>query len=304
MVGFVAYISRFPTTNMKSVTVYKHAVALRQNGVPVAEIAQQLGVKRMTIYRWIKGVRYLGLREFERRKRECKRKRKRRNLDAVTTKLILRIRRNYGWCGQKIRFWLRKEYGRQVGLASVYRTLNKHLVLRKKWKKNDYTRGRVPKAEKRRHVGESDTVELGELFAYTTIDTFTREADVQVGVSLEAKIGKECIAKTAEIMGGFIVWQSDGGPEFKAECHDEIVLHCKRHRTARAYKKNEQAHIESFNRTLRKQCVGHHKYRKEDKALLEAQIKKFVDFYNNVQPHLSLSMMSPSQYSDQLSHLR
>lgn len=300
----MAHVSHLLLPHMRNVTIYKHAVALHQNGVPVADIAQQLGVNRMTIYRWIKGVRYLGLREFEKRKKECKRNRKRRSVDAVTTKLILKIRREYGWCGQKIRFWLRKEYDRNVSLASVYRVLNKHLVLRKKWKKNDYTRGRVPKAEKRRHVGQSDTVDLGELFAYTTIDTFTREADVQVGESLEAAEGQRCLAKTAEIMGGFVIWQSDGGSEFKAECHDEILLHCKRHRTARAYKKNEQAHIESFNRTLRKQCTGHHKYRKEDRAILEEQIRKFVDFYNNVQPHLSLSMMSPSQYSDQLSHLR
>ena len=300
----MAHVSHLPPPYMKNVTIYNHAVALHQNGVRVAEIAQQLGMNRMTIYRWIKGVRYLGLREFERRKRECKRRRKCRSLDAVTTKLILRIRREYGWCGQKIRFWLRKEYGRQVGLASVYRTLSKHMVLRKKWKKNDYTRGHVPKAEKRRHVGQSDTVDLGDLFAYTTIDTFTREADVQVGESLAAAEGKRCLAKTAGVLGGFVIWQSDGGPEFKAECHDEILLHAKRHRYARAYKKNEQSFIESFNRTLRKQCVGHHKYRRADREVLEEQIRKFLDLYNNVQPHLSLSMMSPSQFSEHLSHLR
>ena len=289
---------------MENVTLYKHALALRGAGMRVPAIARLIGKDRATVYRWFRGIRYQGLREFERRKKECKRRRRRRNLDAVTTKLILKIRREYGWCGQKIRFWLRKEYGRSVSLASVYRTLAKHFVLRKKWKKNDYTRGKVPKAKKRRHVGESDTVDLGDLFAYTTIDTFTREADVQVGESLAAEEGKKCIARTAERVGGFIIWQSDGGPEFKAECHEEIRMHCKRHRTARAYKKNEQAHIESFNRTLRKQCVGHHKYRKQDRHILEEQIRKFLDLYNNVQPHLSLSMMSPSQYADHLSHLR
>jgi len=289
---------------MKNVSIYKHAFALRQNGIPVASIAQQLGVKRMTVYRWMKGVRYQGLRAFERRMKECKRHRKRRSVDAITAKLILRIRREYGWCGQKVRFWLRKEYGRNVSLASVYRTLGKHMELRKKWKKNDYTRGRVPKAEHRRHVGQSDTVDLGELFAYTTIDTFTREADVQVGESLEAVEGQRCIRSTAARLGGFVIWQSDGGSEFKAECHQEILLHSKRHRYARAYKKNEQSFIESFNRTFRKQCVGHHKYRKQDKPVLEEQIRKFLDLYNNVQPHLSLSMMSPSQFSSHLSHLR
>lgn len=288
---------------MENVTVYKHALALRGSGVNPTKIARLLGKDRSTIYRWLRGIRYQGLREFERRKKECKRRRKRRNLDAVTTKLILKIRREYGWCGQKIRFWMRKEYGRNVGLTSVYRTLGKHFVLRKKWKKNDYTRGRVPKAEKRRHVGQSDTVDLGGLFAFTTIDTFTREADVQIGESLAAIEGQRCIRSTAARLGGFIVWQSDGGPEFKAECHEEILRHCKRHRTARAYKKNEQAHIESFNRTLRKQCVGHHKYRKEDREILEKQIRQFLHLYNDVQPHLSLSMMSPSQFADQLSHL-
>lgn len=300
----MARFSHLLLPHMKSVTIYKHAFALRQSGISVADIAEQLGVRRMTIYRWLKGIRYQGLREFERRMKDCKRRRKRKNLDAVTTKLILRIRREYGWCGQKIRFWLRKEYGRNVGLASVYRTLGRHMVLRKKWKKNDYTRGRVPKAKKRRDLGESDTVDLGELFAFTTIDTFTREGDVQIGESLAAEEGKKCIARTAGRMGGFVIWQSDGGPEFKAECHEELMLHCKRHRTARAYKKNEQAHIESFNRTLRKQCVGHHKYRKEDREILEQKIRDFLDLYNNVQPHLSLSMMSPSQFADHLSHLR
>jgi transposase InsO family protein len=288
---------------MENVTIYKHALALRGSGMRVPAIAALLGKDRATIYRWFHGVRYQGLCEFERRKRECKRRRRRRSLDAVTTKLILKIRREYGWCGQKIRFWLRKEYGKNVGLSSVYRTLNKHFVLRKKWKKNDYTRGKVPKAAKRRDVGESDTVDLGELFAYTTIDTFTREADVQVGVSLAASEGQRCIRSTAARLGGFVIWQSDGGPEFKAECHQEILLHSKRHRYARAYKKNEQAHIESFNRTLRKQCTGHHKYRKQDKQLLEEQIRKFLHLYNDVQPHLSLSMMSPSQFAHQLSHL-
>ena len=289
---------------MENVTIYKHAFALRQNGVSVAAIAQQLDVNRMTIYRWLKGVRYQGLREFERRKKECKRNRKRKSVDAVTAKLILKIRREYGWCGQKIRFWLRREYGRNVSLASVYRTLGKHIVLRKKWKKNDYTRGRVPKAAHRRHVGQSDTVDLGGLFAYTTIDTFTREADVQVGDSLAASEGQRGLRNTAALLGGFVIWQSDGGHEFKAECHEEILLHSKRHRYARAYKKNEQSFIESFNRTLRKQCTGHHKYRKEDRPILEEQIRKFLNIYNNVQPHLSLSMMSPSQFADHLSHLR
>jgi IS30 family transposase len=117
---------------MENVTISKHALAPRESGVSVPAIAARLGRDRATIYRWLRSNLYQDLREFERRRKQCKRRRKRRSLDAVTTKLILRTRRQYGWCGQKIRFWLRKEYGRNVGLASVYRTLNKHMILRKK----------------------------------------------------------------------------------------------------------------------------------------------------------------------------
>jgi len=48
--------------------------------------------------------------------------------------------------------------------------------------------------------------------------------------------------------------QTDGGPEFKGSFAQRARAYCVRHRIARPYKKNEQAYIERFNRTLRKKC--------------------------------------------------
>jgi len=55
-----------------------------------------------------------------------------------------------------------------------------------------------------------------------------------------------------------------GGPEFKGSFARQARAYCDRHRIARPYKKNEQAYIESFNRTLWKECLGCGTYRVED----------------------------------------
>ena len=55
--------------------------------------------------------------------------------------------------------------------------------------------------------------------------------------------------------------QTGGGPEFKAEFRQNVFRFANRFRVARPYKKNEQSYIESFNRSLRKECLGWGKYR-------------------------------------------
>ena len=50
--------------------------------------------------------------------------------------------------------------------------------------------------------------------------------------------------------------QTDGGSEFKGAFAERGPAYCQRYRIARPYKKNEQAFIESFNRTVRKERLG------------------------------------------------
>lgn len=63
-------------------------------------------------------------------------------------------------------------------------------------------------------------------------------------------------AMSRRFTGRVEVLQTDGGPEFKGAFAQQARTYCDRHRIARPYKKNEQAYIESFNRTLRKECLG------------------------------------------------
>lgn len=69
--------------------------------------------------------------------------------------------------------------------------------------------------------------------------------------------------------------------------------YCDRHRIARPYKQNEQASIESFNRTLRKECLGWGTYCLEDLPQLIPAVHMFLDRYRYYRPHLGLSSLRP-----------
>lgn len=91
-------------------------------------------------------------------------------------------------------------------------------VLRSKWTKNQ-KRGQVPEAEAPRQVVQMDTVHFGQVFAFTAVDIFTREADVLLRPSLLAVDG-EAFLRVAmpRRFGGFVqTVQTDGGSEFEAE---------------------------------------------------------------------------------------
>jgi hypothetical protein len=80
-------------------------------------------------------------------------------------------------CGEKIVYWLAKE-DIYLSRSTVYRILNKHLQLRPKKRRGNIASGP-------REVIQMDTIDLGEVFALTAIDIYTREGQVvlQPGLS-------------------------------------------------------------------------------------------------------------------------
>jgi len=87
--------------------------------------------------------------------------------------------------------------------------------------------------------------------------------------------------------------QNDGGPEFKGEFALRALLFCDRHRVARPYKKNEQTHIESFNRTLRQECLGWSNYKPSQMIDLQQRVEVFLQPYHFHRPHLAFEPMRP-----------
>ncbi|KUK79783.1 MAG: Putative Transposase [Microgenomates bacterium 39_7] len=279
---------------MENVSIYELAWELARLGVSTPEIVRRLGKHRVTVYRWLKGIKYRGIKRFVKEKKEAKRKRKRRCLDTRVVLKIKKIRKQTGWCGEKIVWELRHKYDVVVSKSSVYRVLNRYFKLRSKWKKN-VARGPQPKAVKPRDVIQADTVDLGGLFAYTAIDIFTREALIVLGDTLEAKEGAKCVRKILKTLGSCQIFQTDNGGEFGYECSQIIKQFALRHRKIHARRKNENAFIESFHRSLRKECVGWMKYTKKDKSRLQALINQYLIHYHTERPHLGLGLKTPAE---------
>lgn len=269
---------------------------LCEQGVPKSHIAQRLGKHRETIHLWIKAIRQYGLMGFLDRYHQAKKgERKKRQINPIYKRWVWEIReREYDCCGQKIQYFLQIEHGIHISVPKIYEVLSEKYIIRPKWKKNQ-KRGKVPKAAGPREVIQIDTMDFGDLFAFTAIDIFTKEADILIAPELTAEYGVHFLNQSMHRRFGGHVYlvQTDGGPEFKSEFSDALHNYCERHRVARPYRKNEQSFIESFNRTVRKECLGWNKYHLEELADCQGMVETFLKRYHYHRPHISLGMTPP-----------
>ena len=288
---------------MRSISLIELAWELHKAGQSVGEISVKVSKHRATVFRWFSGIRIKGIKKFLKDYQRAKKgRRQRRKTDPVIKARIYAIRERYRHCcGEKIRYWLQKDYGITISVSTIYRVLGQKYQLRPKQNNKNQKRGPVPIASRPREVVQNDTVDFGQLFAFTSVDIFTREASVTIGTGLEAKDGAKALEKQMEYFKFVDLMQKDGGSEFEREWLETAKKYCNKIRTSRPYKKNEQSYIESFNRTLRKECLGWTNYRRKDQQLIQAKVNQFLDFYNNTRPHLSLNLLAPTEY---LSHLR
>lgn len=285
-----------------SITNIKICWSLYQNNISPEEIPKQLNIHRATVYRWIKGIKRKGIKKFIRDYKKAKKSRRQPRKTAIITKLhIYKIREdNHNCCGEKIKYFLNKYYQKVVSVSTIYRVLNQKYQLRSKWKKY-CKRGHVKKGEKPRESIQTDTVDFGQIFAFTAIDTYTKEVSVVLKEELTAKAGKEALQEQLKYFKTIKHIQKDGGSEFKREWQDYAKRHIQSIRTARPYKKNEQAFIERFNGILRKECLGYIKYKKRDIKEIQETVNNYLNYYHNERPHLSLGMKTPKEYL--MSHL-
>ena len=131
-------------------------------------------------------------------------------------------------------------------MPKIDEILKEKYVVKSKWKKNK-VRGPVPKATRPREVIQMDTVDFGEVFAFTGVDIFTKEADVVMFPSLTS--------------------------------HDGLVY--------------LETSMESFNRSLRKECLGWTHYKHSKVAELNQMVLDYIERYHYHRPHISLGMRPP-----------
>lgn len=287
---------------MKTIAQIELTWHLWQEGIHPDQIAKRTGKHRATIYRWIKKFKQIGLKRTIKWYLVCKRGRRQKRVTVETKIRIIGIRNKYHQCcGLKVKYFLEKEYGTKVSVATIYRVLRSKYKLSSKYKQRKY--GEAPRGKSARDVIQADTVDFGEVVAYTYIDTFTREAYVDLELGFEAEDGYASLTSAQKAFKRVNILQTDGGCEFKGIFKREVNGFAQRHRVSRPYKKNEQSFIESFNRTLRKECLGWRKYHMKELPIMKERVKEFLIYYNGERPHLGLGMKTPKEVA-LLSHLR
>ena len=282
---------------MNKLTKIALAWELYEQQVPKIHIAQRLDIHRETVGLWISGIENnpLGLTGFIDNYLSSKKgERSKRKLDGLLKNQIWRIRdENRDCCGQKIRKYLYQEQGILLSTKTIYKVLGEKYQLRSKWKKNQ-SRGPVPKALNPREVIQMDSVDFGWVFAFTGIDIFTKEVIVNLYPSLTSMEGLNFLNQAINRFKHTKLLQTDGGSEFKDNFRKNVFNFADRFRVARPYKKNEQSYIESFNRSLRKECLGWGKYTQKEIPTLQKEVDDYLEYYHTKRVHLSLGLKTPN----------
>jgi len=290
---------------VKQTTKIMYAWELFEQGVPKGHIAHQLEVNRETIRIWIRGIEnhpqgVLGF--LEQYLVAKKGQRAKRKVDGLLKAQIYRLREeNRQCCGQKIQEYLQQEYEIHLSTTTIYEILSEKYKLRSKWKKNQH-RGSLIKATKPREVIQMDTVHFGMVFAFTSVDTFSKDVAVKLYPTLTSTDGKDFLMHSfTNRFHHTELLQTDGGPEFKGEFKQNVFTYAERFRVARPYKKNEQSYIESFNRSLRKECLGWGNYTPRDIPEMQKDLTEYLSYYHTKRAHLSLNMQTPNDVLKQYS---
>lgn len=283
---------------MKQLTKISLAWELHEQQIPKSHIAQKLDLNRETVHLWLKEIQNhpLGLVGFLDQYLLAKKgPRAKRQIDPILKRWVWDIReRESDCCGQKIRYFLEKEHQVKPAVSKIYEILKEKYQIKSKWKKNQ-SRGPIPVAGKPREVVQMDTLDFGQVFAFTGIDIFTREVDILLAPELTAEYGYHFLVQSMKRrFNGFVhLIQTDGGPEFKEEFKLHVGRYCDRHRITKPYRKNEQSYIESFNRSLRKECLGWGRYKTTQIKDLTGEVEDYLLRYHYHRPHLGLGMKPP-----------
>ena len=128
-----------------------------------------------------------------------------------------------------------------------------------------------------------------------------REGQVALRPTLTAEDGADALEELMAYFGSCQIIQTDDGSEFEGDFADHVSEYASQHRIARPYRKNEQAFIERFNRTVRQECLGWQKYTPQQFPELESWLDDWLHYYHFVRPSMAFDPMRPPLH--RLSHL-
>lgn len=284
------------TTNPHLPKLRMDAARMVHQGQSMRAVARYYGYQPSTVLRWVRKANKLDT--FQRAvPTESSRPRGHpKQLPQEVVKAITDCRMRYRRGAEFTHFMLMKG-GIAVSLSSVKRTLKREgLVYPSKWKKwHIYPPRPLPAAPG--DLVEVDTVFDGvpeqRLYVYTCLDVCSRWAHAAPVEKISNYTSLSFVrAAQRSAPFRFATLQSDHGPEFSKWFSKQIAVSGVSHRHSRVRTPNDNAHLERFNRTIQEECLIRLPRKLE---VWQAEIPKYLKWYNQGRPHMGINMQTPSQ---------
>jgi transposase InsO family protein len=283
------------TQNPNVPKVRRDAVNLvKYRGWSMRKVALRYGVEPSTVSRWCKRDRCGGFRLISTQSSAPKTHPNALSKEIVRKIIAKRIGRRR--CGQVIHQELLRE-GIKVSLSSVHRTLDRLNLLKKRsvWKRpHDWTPRPIPAFAGA--LIEVDTVHIhapdgSRIYVYTLIDIFSRWAYAEIGNNLLARSAANFVLRAEKRAPfKFQMIQTDHGSEFSTRFSHALKNRGINHRHSRVRQKDDQAHIERFNRTIQEECFDQAAHTIPD---FKKALKEYLPYYNNERLHMGINYQTP-----------
>lgn len=290
------------STNIYVPKVRRHAVNLVLfEGWSCERAARHVGVHRSTVWRWCRRPE-----ASDRRKLISTRSSAAHShpwaVPAEVVTLVLQVRRELRRCALVVHQYLRRFHSDvTVSLATVGRILARHKQTNGWYgRKGKVRRRRIPRPriEAPGSFLQMDTIHFKDwktrqaYYVYTLIDLKSRWAYAAYAPAISpARTNDFVLAALERAPFKVQLIQTDNGQEFGQVCEQHLQAHDVRQRRIRLGKKNDNAHIERFNRTLQDECLG----RWPAEAGIQARLTAYLDFYNTKRLHCSLQGFTPAE---------
>jgi len=272
-----------------------------RDGLSVAQAARQMGVHRSTVWRWLRRWKELELHHHSFLPTNSSRPHSHpRQLSEAIIRRIVALREQWKRCAGYIHALLKRE-GIMVSLASVSRVLARH-KLSSRWhgQQGKQRRRRMPRPKVAAPGSflQMDTIHFADwktrqrYYVYTLIDLKSRwtYAEYSDRISPERTNGF-VLSALKHVPFKVALIQTDNGQEFGKACEKYLNAHGITQRRIRLGKKNDNAHIERFNRTIQDECLG--RWPSEDG--IQARLTAYLDFYNTVRLHSGIQYRTPAE---------
>lgn len=136
-----------------------------------------------------------------------------------------------------------------------------------------------------------------KLRALTVVDVYTRKAlAIEIGHRLGAEHVVEVLNRLVRLHKAPERLYADNGSKFTGRLVDMWAYHHKVHIDfSRPGAPTDNAFIETFNGSLRDECLNLHWF--ETLAEAKVQVEAWIKEYNESRPHMALGYLTPAEYA-------